>query len=124
MAIPRSGETMMKSSGSVHPPGIRAPKPAFAMAAPAYPPSRACDDELGIPPYQVTRSQTIAPMSPPRMTLGSTTSMSISPLPIALATAVPTTKAAMKLKNAAQNTATPGVSTRVETTVAMELALS
>ena len=50
--------------------------------------------------------------------------MSISPLPIVLATAVPTTNAAMKLKNAAQKTATPGVSTRVETTVAIELALS
>jgi hypothetical protein len=30
----------------------------------------------------------------------------------------------MKLKNAAQTTATPGESTRVETTVAIELALS
>ena len=30
----------------------------------------------------------------------------------------------MKLKNAAQTTATPGVRTRVETTVAIELALS
>ena len=66
----------------------------------------------------------MAPNSPPRMTLGSTTSMSINPLPIVLATAVPTTNAAMKLKNAAQNTATPGVSTLVDTTVAMELALS
>ena len=41
-----------------------------------------------------------------------------------LATAVPTTNAATKLKNAAQKTATPGERTRVETTVAMELALS
>ena len=41
-----------------------------------------------------------------------------------LATAVPTTNAATKLNNAAQTTATPGESTRVETTVAMELALS
>ncbi len=41
-----------------------------------------------------------------------------------LATAVPTTKAATKLKKAAQKTATPGLRTRVETTVAMELALS
>ena len=58
------------------------------------------------------------------MTLGSTTLMSIRPLPIVLATAVPTTNAATKLKNAAQNTATPGLRTRVETTVAMEFALS
>ena len=47
---------------------------------------------------------------------------SISPLLIVLATAVPTTNAATKLKNAAQTTATPGDRTRVETTVAMELA--
>jgi len=49
---------------------------------------------------------------------------SISPFPTVLATAVPTTNAAMKLKNAAQTTATPGLRTRVETTVAIELALS
>src|SRR5947208_9265035 len=41
-----------------------------------------------------------------------------------LATAVPKVKAATKLKNAAQITATRGESTRVETTVAMELAAS
>src|SRR6266699_1697320 len=41
-----------------------------------------------------------------------------------LATAVPKVKAATKLKNAAQITAMRGESTRVETTVAMELAAS
>ncbi len=41
-----------------------------------------------------------------------------------LATAVPTRKAATKLKTAAHTTATAGVSTRVATTVAIELALS
>ena len=40
------------------------------------------------------------------------------------ATPVPNTNAAMKLKNAAQITACPGESTRVETTVAIELAAS
>src|ERR1700722_8930695 len=44
------------------------------------------------------------------------------PLPMVLATAVPKTKAAMKFQKAAQATARKGVSTRVETTVAMELA--
>ena len=43
---------------------------------------------------------------------------------IALATAVPTTKRAAKLKKAAQMTAFPGVRTRVETTVAIEFAAS
>src|SRR5574341_1792740 len=46
------------------------------------------------------------------------------PLPMVLATAVPMTKAATKLKNAAQKTAILGESTRVETTVAMLLAAS
>src|SRR2546426_6932321 len=49
---------------------------------------------------------------------------SIIPLPKVLATAVPKVKAAMKLKNAAQTTAMRGERTRVETTVAMELAAS
>src|SRR5579871_1184598 len=46
------------------------------------------------------------------------------PLPMDLATAVPNTNAAMKFQNAAQATARNGVSTRVETTVAMEFAAS
>ena len=41
-----------------------------------------------------------------------------------LATAVPKVKAATKLKKAAQMSAMRGESTRVETTVAMELAAS
>jgi len=53
-----------------------------------------------------------------------TTLRSIIPEPTVLATAVPNPNAAMKLKNAAQITALPGVRTRVETTVAMELAAS
>src|SRR5665213_2229860 len=48
----------------------------------------------------------------------------ISPLPIVPATAVPNRNAAAKLKNAAQITACPGERTRVETTVAIELAAS
>jgi hypothetical protein len=40
------------------------------------------------------------------------------------ATAVPKTKAAMKFQKEAQKTARKGVRTRVETTVAMELAAS
>ena len=43
---------------------------------------------------------------------------------VAFATRVPNTANAMKLKKAAQITARPGESTRVETTVAMELAAS
>src|SRR6202142_3319293 len=47
---------------------------------------------------------------------------STSPLPTVWATPVPNPKAATKLKKAAHNTAWPGDSTRVETTVDTELA--
>ena len=53
-----------------------------------------------------------------------TSSIWIIPDPMVLATAVPKVKAATKLKNAAQMTALPGESTRVETTVAIEFAAS
>ena len=49
---------------------------------------------------------------------------STMPAPTVFATAGPARNAAAKLKKAAQITAFPGVSTRVETTVAIELAAS
>src|SRR5713226_5587808 len=68
--------------------------------------------------------QVMAPRRPARRTFSFTISMWTMPLPMVLATAVPKTKAAMKFQKAAQRTARKGVSTRVETTVAMELAAS
>ena len=53
-----------------------------------------------------------------------TTLRSTMPEPTVCATAVPKPNAATKLKNAAHMTAFPGDSTRVETTVAIELAAS
>src|SRR4029077_6458527 len=53
-----------------------------------------------------------------------TSSSRIMPLPIVLATAVPSRNAATKLKKAAQITASLGDRTRVDTTVAMLLAAS
>ncbi len=58
------------------------------------------------------------------MTRGSTIEMSMSPVPMVWATAVPKMRKAMKLKKAAQMTACLGLRTRVETTVATELAAS
>ena len=66
----------------------------------------------------------IAPVSPPKITAKVTILMSIIPEPTVLATAVPNVNAATKLKNAAQMTALPGDSTRVDTTVAIEFAAS
>ncbi len=58
------------------------------------------------------------------MTRNVTAWTSIMPDPTVLATAVPKPNAATKLKKAAQMTALPGDSTRVDTTVAIELAAS
>ena len=58
------------------------------------------------------------------MTVSVTTARSTMPEPTVWATAVPKPNAATKLKNAAQITALPGLSTRVETTVAIEFAAS
>ncbi len=66
----------------------------------------------------------MAPTSPARTTSFVTTLRSIMPLPMVLATWVPSTKAATKLKKAAQTTAFWGESTRVDTTVAIEFAAS
>src|SRR5262245_55594796 len=66
----------------------------------------------------------MAPVRPPKITVKVTTRKSTMPAPTVWATAVPNVAAAMKLKNAAQVTALPGVSTRVDTTVAIELAAS
>ncbi len=85
---------------------------------------RAWDELVGRPKYQVIRSQVMAPNSPEKITAKVTTLMSIIPEPIVFATAVPKPNAATKLKKAAQTTACPGDSTRVDTTVAIEFAAS
>src|SRR3990172_11846875 len=69
-------------------------------------------------------SQTMAAVRPAKMTALSTTSGCTMPFPTVVATATPKPKAAMKLKNAAHATACRGVSTRVDTMVAIELAAS
>jgi hypothetical protein len=94
------------------------------MAAPAYPPIKAWEELLGRPKYQVMRFQETAPRSPHRITVGVTEEISIIPLPMVAATVVPNTRKAIKLKNAAQTTASLGDKTRVETIVDMELAAS
>ena len=84
----------------------------------------ACDELDGSPYAQVMRFHAIAPRSAARITVGSTIAWSIIPLCTVFATAVPTTNAAEKLKNAAHTTAANGFSTRVPTIVAIEFAES
>src|SRR5882724_486848 len=121
---PITGASTMKTPILISPAPMSDPNPAFATAAPANPPINACDELVGNPQYHVIRSQTMAPTSPARIIHWSTTFASTTPLPTVLATCTPKPKAATKLKKAAHTTAWSGVSTRVDTTVAMELAAS
>lgn len=98
--------------------------PPLATAAPRYPPRSACEELVGSQSHQVIRFQLMAPRSAQNITIGVTNDISIIPFPIVLATAVPTTNIAKKLKEAAQSTASLGERTRVATTVAIEFAES
>src|SRR5204862_2056761 len=78
----------------------------------------------GRPAHQVIRFQEIAPINAEKITLALTTPGATMPVQIVSATCSPKNKKAMKLKNAAQNTAARGGNTRVDTIVAIELAAS
>ena len=98
--------------------------PAFATAAPAMPPTRACDELVGKPAYHVITSHAIAPISPAKITWLSKIAGFTTSFAIVAATAVPKIRKAAKLKNAAHATAWRGERTRVDTTVAIEFAAS
>ena len=115
---------MIKARVLFQPEGIITPNPPRAIAAPAYPPISACEEEVGRPQYHVSKSQRIAPSNPASTTYWVTWCRSTKPLPMVLATAIPSTNAATKLKKAAHTTASFGDRTRVETTVAMLFAAS
>jgi fructose-specific phosphotransferase system IIC component len=66
----------------------------------------------------------MVPMSPAKMTGTVSAAGSTTPVAMVAATWVPKIRNATKLKKAAQITAKRGVSTLVETTVAIELAAS
>jgi hypothetical protein len=121
--IPNSGDRAMNRIVFSRLEAFRTEKPALATPAPANPPMRACEEEVGSPSHQVRKFQAIAPVSPAKITASLTTAGS-TVLPTVLATLVWNTRKARKLKLAAQTTAILGVSTRVETTVAIELAAS
>ena len=98
--------------------------PACAMAAPAKPPISVCEEEEGIPNHQVNKFQIMAATSPEKTT-GKVIKSVFTVLAIVLATPCSLKiKKAAKLKKAAHTTAWKGVSTLVETIVAIELAAS
>ena len=121
--IPSSGDTTMKITVFSKLGAFTTLQPALAMPAPMKPPIRACEDEVGSPSHQVVRFQAMAPTRPPNTT-ASLTAFGSMIVPTVLATWVRKTRNAMKLKKAAQTTANRGLSTLVETTVAIELAAS
>src|SRR5918995_3453040 len=120
---PNSGDSGMNRMVFSRLPASRTPKPPLATPAPAKPPMSACEEEVGSPSHQVRKFQAMAPTSPAKITASLTTSGS-TVLPTVLATAVWKTRNATKLNSAAQMTASRGVRTLVETTVAIELAAS
>src|SRR6202158_6601711 len=121
---PTSGDSTIASNVLDRPLQTAAESPALAMPPPTNPPIKACELEDGIPNAHVIRFQTIAPTRAAKMTGTSITLGSMIPVPMIWATLRPNTRKATKLKNAAQNTAYCGRSTRVDTIVAIELAAS
>src|SRR5947208_6004623 len=121
---PSNGEKTIAAAVRPRPLHTIEPSPAFVTAAPASPPIKACELLEGIPSHQVNRFQQMAPIKAPKITAASTTSAATIPVPTVWATWSPKNKKATKLKNAAHITAYCGRNTRVETTVAIELAAS
>ena len=101
--------------------------PAETTTAPIRPPTSACDDDDGMPKYQVARFQTMAPTRPHiRIASESTacTSPRVTNLPIVLATAVPPSKGPRNSKVPTMMTAWIGVIARDAMIVATMLAAS
>ena len=99
--------------------------PALTMAAPTKPPMSAWEELVGRPDHQVNRFQTMAPEQPGEdHDRRRRRRVDRCPCRWCWPPAVPKTRKATKLKKAAQTTAWRGERTRVETTVAMELAAS
>src|SRR5690349_10420307 len=121
---PMSGESTTAMPVFPTPLHTTAPSPALATPDPTRPPIRACELLEGMPASQVMTSQAIAPTSAPKMTRGVTMLTSMMPVPTVCATCRPKNRKALKLKKEAQMTAYWGLSTRVDTMVAIELPAS
>jgi hypothetical protein len=114
----------MKAAIFSTPPIIIESGPELARAAPTKPPTSVCDELEGNPHHHVIRFQVMAAIRAAAITVRFTTSGSITPLPIVVATFRGKTVKAMKLKTAARRTALKGERTFVETIVAIEFAES
>ena len=122
--IPRIGDIKINAVTLSTPLSTIAPPPALTRVAPTNPPTNVCDELDGKPKYQVTKFHTIAAVNAAAITVRFITLGSTIPFPIVVATCREKTQTAAKLKNAASETALKGDSTLVDTTVAIEFALS
>src|SRR5438552_3973623 len=121
---PTIGDTTMKTRIRVIPDQTSTPGPALVTPAPAKAPISACEELVGRPQRQVIQSHVKAAARPAKISGRSITSGFTTLFPMVVATATPKPKAATKLKKAAHATAARGVSTRVDTIVAIEFAAS
>ena len=97
--------------------------PAAASVAPTTPPISACEDDDGRPNHQVARFQQIAPIRPPKTTVGVIAPASTIP-PATVAATLSEMKAPTKFRIAAMVTATCGFSAPVAIVVAIAFAVS
>ena len=80
----------------------------MATAAPAMPPTRACDELVGSPAYQVITSHAIAPISPAKITRLSKISGFTTSFAIVAATVVPKTTNADEVEERRPRDGLPG----------------
>src|SRR5690348_7241382 len=125
-AKPSGGEmsshvTTLTTTAQLTPPS----PPSAAIAAPTRPPMNACVELLGRPQYQVIRFHTIPPTSPASRirTVGCSSSDAIV-LDTALPNTTTVTSAPTRLRTAATTTAVRAPIARVDTDVAIALAVS
>jgi hypothetical protein len=102
---PNAGETTMPAAVLPRPSQTIAFSPALADPAPTRPPTRACDDDEGMPASQVMTFQAIAPISAPKISRSVTNETATMPEPMVLATCRPKNRKAMKLKSRGPGTA-------------------
>ena len=122
---PSSGDSTMPARRLAEAAEDDGAEPALAMPAPARPPISAWLLLDGMPsPHVIDVPDDRAGQRAEDHAARRRCSASTMPVPTVFATCSPNTANAMKLKNAAQMTAVCGRSTRVDTTVAIELAAS
>src|SRR5919199_5364134 len=111
------------STFSTSPSPLTTPAPFATNAAPMRPPISACDELDGRPSHQVAMFQAIAPTRPAKTTVVVTAPASTIPEPTVAAT-FSEMNAPAKLRTAESATAKRGDIARVETEVAIALAVS